>query len=110
MSFRPFISDVILARSWYPLLLAGLGAAISGRGNMLSVGLAIRALRESKHISVRALATASGFSSSFISQVENGLASPSISSLQEIAHALGTSLGQFFNALETTTPDRKSVV
>jgi quercetin dioxygenase-like cupin family protein len=69
----------------------------------LSVGQAIRVLRESKRKSVRALAAETGFSSSFISQVENGLASPSISSLEKIAQSLGTSLGEFFNALQAET-------
>jgi XRE family transcriptional regulator, regulator of sulfur utilization len=103
MSLRAFVPDLIQAQSVYSVLLAVLGATISTRGKTLSVGEAVRALRESKHISVRTLAAESGFSSSFISQVENGLASPSISSLEKIAQALGTSLGQFFNALETQT-------
>ena len=79
------------------------GAESEGRTNALSVGQAIRVLRESRNKSVRALASETGFSSSFISQVENGLASPSISSLEKIAQALGTSLGEFFNALQRET-------
>jgi quercetin dioxygenase-like cupin family protein len=65
-----------------------------------SVGDAVRRLRELKGMSVRMLAAASGFSPSFISQVENGQASPSINSLQHIVQAVGVTLGEFFQALE----------
>ena len=65
-----------------------------------TVGEAVRQLRENLRISVRTLASQAGFSPSFISQVENGQASPSISSLERIAGALGVTLGEFFNALE----------
>lgn len=70
----------------------------------ISLGEAVRALRERQQISLRALAELTGFSPSFMSQVENGQASPSISSLEKIAAALGVTLGQFFNAAETHTP------
>jgi transcriptional regulator with XRE-family HTH domain len=79
------------------------GVESARRSKTLSVGQAIRVLRESKGKSVRALAAETGFSSSFISQVENGLASPSISSLEKIAQSLETSLGEFFNALQGQT-------
>jgi quercetin dioxygenase-like cupin family protein len=45
---------------------------------------------------MRALAERLDLSTSFLSQIENGQASPSISSMEKIAHALGVSLGQFF--------------
>ena len=65
-----------------------------------SVGDAVRRLRDGQRISVRTLAAKAGFSPSFISQVENGQASPSINSLERIVNCLGVSLGEFFNALE----------
>lgn len=68
-----------------------------------TVGQALRQIREGLGMSARALATQTGFSPSFISQVETGQASPSISSLQKIAAALGLTLGQFFNVLEPNT-------
>jgi quercetin dioxygenase-like cupin family protein len=49
-------------------------------------------------MSLRELAARTDFSASFISQVENGQASPSISSMERIAHALGVTLGEFFVA------------
>lgn len=69
-----------------------------------NLGEAVRKLRERQHLTLRTLAERTGFSASFMSQVENGQASPSISSLEKIAAALGVTLGQFFNAAEATTP------
>ena len=60
------------------------------------VGEILRDLREKLGLSVRSLASSSGFSPSFISQVENGLASPSISSLEKIAACLNVTLAEFF--------------
>jgi XRE family transcriptional regulator, regulator of sulfur utilization len=57
---------------------------------------ALRHLREKKGITMRALAERLDFYSSFLSQIENGQCSPSISSMEKIAHALGVTLGQFF--------------
>lgn len=50
-------------------------------------------------MSLRALGSRTGFSASFISQLENGQVSPSIRSMERIAEALGVSLGAFFAAL-----------
>jgi transcriptional regulator with XRE-family HTH domain len=74
--------------------------ASAGKLRQESVGEAVRLLREEKGISVRALAAEAGFSPSFISQVENGQASPSINSLQHIVHAMGVTMGEFFQTLE----------
>lgn len=49
-------------------------------------------------MSLRSLAARTDFSPSFISQVENGLVSPSIASMEKICTALGVSLGEFFAA------------
>src|SRR6185503_11454746 len=65
-----------------------------------NLGEAVRKLRERSHMSLRTLAEKSDFSPSFISQVENGQASPSISSMERIAVALGVTLGEFFQATE----------
>lgn len=63
------------------------------------VGLHVRELREQARLSVRALAARTDFSPSFISQLENGQVSPSIHSMEKIAHVLGVSLGAFFAAV-----------
>jgi len=68
------------------------------------VGKAIRRLREGQLLSVRTLASKSGFSASFISQVELGQASPSLASLDRIASGLGITLGRFFLTAESASP------
>lgn len=55
-------------------------------------------------MSVRTLASKAGFSASFISQVENDQASPSIASLERIASAVGVSLVEFFGAESAGAP------
>jgi transcriptional regulator with XRE-family HTH domain len=60
------------------------------------LGQAVRRLREARGLSLRAVAEKAGFSASFLSQVENEQASPSIASMERIAAALGVTLGEFF--------------
>jgi transcriptional regulator with XRE-family HTH domain len=62
----------------------------------VNVGARIRQLRLGFGMSMRTLATKTGFSPSLISQVEHSQVTPSIGSLERIAVALGVSLGQFF--------------
>jgi len=62
------------------------------------VGDHLRDVRTRQGYSVRALAARAGCSPSFISQVEHGQASPSISSLERLVQALGMTLGEFFRA------------
>jgi len=80
------------------------------------IGEHIRRLRLQKHVSVRSFAAQTGFSASFISQLENGLVSPSLGSLQKIADALGVTLGEFFaeaaaeeEALVVRAADRRTL-
>lgn len=61
-----------------------------------AVGQHVRRLRMRVGLSVRALASQTEFSPSFMSQVENGQVSPSIGSMEKIAAALGVTLGDFF--------------
>jgi len=63
-----------------------------------TVGARLRQFREQRRVSLRKLAKLTEFSPSFISQVENGQASPSIGSLERIAGSLGITLGEFFTA------------
>ncbi len=62
------------------------------------VGEHVRRLRTKAGMSLRALAAQTGFSPSFISQLENGQVSPSIGSTEKITGALGVTLGEFFAA------------
>jgi transcriptional regulator with XRE-family HTH domain len=61
-----------------------------------TLGEQLRRLREQQGTSLRALAERTNVSPSFLSQIENGQCSPSISSMERIVNALGVSLGQFF--------------
>lgn len=64
-----------------------------------AIGARLRAAREERDMSVRALARSIGVSPSLISQIENGKANPSVGSLYAIASALGISLdGLFFDS------------
>ena len=63
-----------------------------------AVGEHVRHLRVQAGMSLRTLAKQTGFSPSFMSQVENGQVSPSISSMEKIATAVGVTLGDFFAA------------
>jgi transcriptional regulator with XRE-family HTH domain len=65
------------------------------------VGAWVRKLRTEQFLSLRTLARRTDFSPSFISQVENGMVSPSIASMEKIANALGVTLGEFFAAAAT---------
>lgn len=76
---------------------------VSMRGG-LAVGELLRILRERRGLSLRQLATQSGFSPSFISQVEKGQASPSINSLEKIAAVLDVTLAEFFTDAEGSGP------
>ncbi|MCU1295579.1 MAG: putative HTH-type transcriptional regulator [Bryobacterales bacterium] len=64
-----------------------------------TLGGSLRRLREQQGISLRALAEKTDFSPSFLSQIENGQCSPSISSMEKIANALGVTLAQFFHSV-----------
>lgn len=62
----------------------------------LALGVEIRTLRRQEGLTLRALAQAVGVSESFLSQVERGHASPSITSLRRIAAALGVPVASLF--------------
>jgi len=63
---------------------------------------AVRRFRRGAGLSLRTLAAQVGFSASFMSQVENGLVSPSIASLEKIASALGVTLTDLLAAPSAT--------
>ncbi len=62
------------------------------------VGPKIRELRQAQGYTLRSLGEATGLTAGFLSQVENGLTDPSISSLQKIAIALKVPVFAFLNA------------
>ena len=70
----------------------------------LAIGAELRRRRESMGISLRELARRVSVSASLVSQVERGLAMPSVSTLYSIARVLDLSLDQLFER----EPDRPS--
>src|SRR5512147_2398761 len=78
---------------------------MSARVEPRVIGEQIRRLRLRRHVSVRSFAAQTGFSPSFISQLENGLVSPSLGSMQKIAEALGQTLGDFFAATASSAEE-----
>jgi transcriptional regulator with XRE-family HTH domain len=67
----------------------------------VDLGARIRALRIARGATLRQLAAQAGVTESFLSQVERGVASPSIASLQRLARALGQSIAELFAADES---------
>ena len=56
----------------------------------------LRLLRRTRGLTLRELAARVGVTESFLSQVERGVASPSVASLQRIARGLGLSIADLF--------------
>jgi transcriptional regulator with XRE-family HTH domain len=67
------------------------------------VGRAVKERREELKLTLRALALRSGISSSMISDIERGEKSPTISTLSELATALGTSISALVDRPTPTT-------
>lgn len=65
-------------------------------GNILNVGSRIRAIRESRGLSLRVLSKESGLSVNAISLIERGENSPTVSSLQRLATTLEVPITDFF--------------
>ena len=72
----------------------------------IDVGDRLRVLREQKGLSQRALAAASNLSPNALSQIERGNVSPSVSTLNQLADALGVHITAFFE----TTPLHQRIV
>jgi len=79
---------------------------LSISATQINVGQRVRALREERGWSIRELAEASGLAMNTLSLIENARTSPSVSTLQQIAHALEVPLTAFF---EPGTPPTRVV-
>jgi len=73
------------------------------------VGAEIRGLRKARNLTLSQLAAASGLSVGYLSMVEREQAMPSIKSLLSIAHALGVTIGWFFEA-DTVRPQEHGLI
>jgi transcriptional regulator with XRE-family HTH domain len=65
------------------------------------LGPRLRRLRTSRVLTLRELAARAGVTESFLSQVERGVATPSIASVQRIARGLGLSIADLFAEVES---------
>lgn len=65
------------------------------------LGPRLKAARSGRGLRLKDVAEESGFSVSFLSQVERGLANPSVGSLKRLADALGVSAASLFFGPET---------
>lgn len=68
----------------------------SAVSDLKAIGEKLHSARTSRGLSLQALAEASGISTGMISQIERGLANPSINTISKLASALGLQLGIFF--------------
>ncbi|MDH5173849.1 MAG: XRE family transcriptional regulator [Elusimicrobiota bacterium] len=62
----------------------------------MDLGSRLRDFRRRRKMTLEELAKRTGLTSSFLSQVERNITSPSVKSLREIANALNTKVGCFF--------------
>ncbi len=62
----------------------------------MDIGAKIKRLRRRNQLTLEELAVRSELTKGFLSQVERDLTSPSITTLEDILEALGTTLGEFF--------------
>jgi len=81
----------------------------------VDLGARIRTRRLARHETLRQLAGQASVTESFLSQVERGVASPSIASVQRIARALDTSIAELFAADDSAgtvvrVGDRRKIV
>ena len=75
---------------------AGLAGEADDATDALEMGQRIREVRQKKGMTLREAAEAAGVSESFLSQVERGLANPSVASLRRIADAMHERVASFF--------------
>lgn len=68
-----------------------------------SLGIRLKELRNAQQMTLKTLADKTGFSISFLSQLERGKSSATLESLKKISLALGVNPGYFFDEIETDT-------
>lgn len=66
----------------------------------VAIGREVRAFRKQQNITVADLAQLTGLSIGMLSKIENGNTSPSLTTLQSLAHALSVPLTAFFRQFE----------
>ena len=75
----------------------------TARAPQIDIGAGLRALREERNLTIRALAEMSGLNVNTLSLIENGKSSPSVNTLQQIAMALEVPVVAFFEYGQSRT-------
>jgi transcriptional regulator with XRE-family HTH domain len=73
---------------------------ISERNLEVAIGRAVRGFRRKQGLTVADLASATGLSIGMLSKIENGITSPSLTTLQVLSHAFSTPITAFFRGFE----------
>ncbi|MEX3007490.1 helix-turn-helix domain-containing protein [Hoeflea sp. TYP-13] len=68
----------------------------------LSIGREVKAFRKKLGLTVADLSDATGISIGMLSKIENGMTSPSLTTLQTLSAALGVQISSFFREYEET--------
>jgi transcriptional regulator with XRE-family HTH domain len=66
----------------------------------VAIGRAVRSFRRQKAMTVADLSKQTGLSIGMLSKIENGITSPSLSTLQSLAHSLSVPMTSFFRRFE----------
>jgi transcriptional regulator with XRE-family HTH domain len=74
------------------------------------VGAEIRDLRKAKRLTIKELSLAASVSVGHLSEIERGIASPSIKTLRDLAKALGVTIGWFLHNAESSDPDEREYI
>ena len=83
--------------------------SIGGEADEL-LGRRIRHLRRARDLALKDVAERSGFSISFLSQIERGRSSPSVRVLVRIANALGVSMSDLFEETDASQAPEQATV
>ncbi|MGD9818528.1 MAG: cupin domain-containing protein [Desulfomonilaceae bacterium] len=70
----------------------------------IEIGQRIRSRRQSNHLTLKQLGQRAGCSDAYLSQIENGRVSPSISTLKKIAEGLQAKITDFFVESQNDDP------
>lgn len=74
------------------------------------LGVEIRDVRKARGMTLSQVAEATRLSVGHLSEIERGLAMPSVTALHDIAGALGVTIGWFFNPGDPAAPEERDFV
>lgn len=83
---------------------------MAGSGLPKRFGLHIRELRQKRELTQQALAQQSGLSVDAVRRIERGALSPSLQTVEKLAHGLRISLHTLFRRFESEDPDEVAEV